>query len=502
MTRPHPRRAGRIATLRTENLGLPPALAAALATAIEPGSDVYLVGGYVRDRLLGRPARDADLAVAGPPRRVAGRLAVATGGHVFPLSPEHSVWRVTLPAPVLDVEYLDITPLRGDIVADLGERDFTVNAVAASPDGSGVVDPFGGIADLERRRLRLVSAAAIAADPIRALRAVRHAVELGLEIEGATAAQLRRDAALVAGTAGERQRDEVMRAFDTPRAADAVRLMDGLGLLASVLPELEPARTCEQPKEHYWNVFDHSVETVAVLDCLLAVDAAAAACVERRAALVGAWPDWPAARWQERLGENRTRRAVLKLIGLLHDVSKPETRSVERDGRVRFFGHPERGAAVAAEIFRRLRFSAREVKLAEVLVENHLRPGQLAAPGEVPTARALYRLFRELGDDVVDLLALNLADGAAAAGPRQTAAQWRAHVAYTGWILKQRVERTELTQPRRLLTGHDLMAELHLPPGPEIGRLLEALAEAEAVGEVTTRDEALAFARGLHSPDP
>jgi poly(A) polymerase len=238
---------------------------------------------------------------------------------------------------------------------------------------------------------------------------------------------------------------------------------------------------------------------VAVLDCLLALTPTGAACAERRAALEAAWPAGVAGRWDEPLGEHRTRRAVLKLIGLLHDVSKPETRSVERDGRVRFFYHPERGALVAAEIFRRLRFSAREVRLAELLIHEHLRPGQLAAPGKEPTARALYRLFRDLGDDVTDLLALNLADGAAAAGPRQTAAQWWAHAAYTGWILRQREERAELTRPERLLTGHDLMAALDLPPGPEIGRLLEALAEAEAAGEVKTREEGLALARELSS---
>jgi poly(A) polymerase len=176
---------------------------------------------------------------------------------------------------------------------------------------------------------------------------------------------------------------------------------------------------------------------------------------------------------------------------------------MQPDGRMRFFGHPERGAAVTEAILRRLRFSAREVKLAERLVADHLRPGQLAPAGESPTARALFRLFRDLGEDVPDLLALNLADGAAAAGPRQTAADWIAYAGYTGWILRQRAERAGLTKARRLVTGHDLMAALGLPPGPELGRVLEALTEAEAAGEVTTREEALALARRLaHLPLP
>src|SRR5215211_9473741 len=121
-------------------------------------------------------------------------------------------------------------------------------------------DPFGGLADLEARAIRLVTPRAIADDPVRALRAVRHAVELGFAVEPASAAQIEHDAPLIAHVAGERQRDEITRALDTDHGADAVRLMDRLGLLGPVLPELDPARTCDQPKEHYWNVFEHSVE--------------------------------------------------------------------------------------------------------------------------------------------------------------------------------------------------------------------------------------------------
>src|SRR5262249_21262407 len=157
-----------------------------------------------------------------------------------------------------------------------------------------------------------------------------------------------------------------------------------------VVPELEATKGCVQPMEHYWDVFEHSVETVAVLDCITAEELEEG-CAARRAVLRDLWPDYAThtRRWSEAIGEGRTRRAVLKLTGLLHDVSKPETRSVQPDGRVRFFGHPERGAAVAAGLFRRLRFTARETHLAERLIADHLRPGQLAAPGEVPTARAL-----------------------------------------------------------------------------------------------------------------
>jgi len=479
--------------------GLPPTVTAALRALAGDGHAVWVVGGYVRDRLLQRPAEDVDIAVAGDPRVLANKIGRGMDGAVFPLSDEHGAWRVTLRHPIDGLTQLDITALRGSVETDLRERDFTINAVAVPPEGGELVDPFDGIADLRARTIRLVTAGAIRADPLRALRAVRHAAELGFAIDPASAEIITRDAGLVVRAAGERQRDELLRALDTPRGAESIRLLDRLALLQHVIPELEAAKGCVQPKEHFWNVFDHSVETVAVLDCILAPAPGGARCRRRVDAIRRHWPaqDAGPARWSELIAERHTRRALLKLAGLLHDVSKPETRTVEADGRIRFFGHSDRGAEVAGAILRRLRFSAREVKLAELLIREHLRPGQLAAPREVPTARALYRFFRDLAGEVPDLLALNLADGAAAAGPRQRPRQWEAHTAYTGWILQQRIERQALTKPKRLLTGNDLIADLGMTQGPELGRILAALTEAEAAGEVTTREEALEYARTL-----
>jgi poly(A) polymerase len=490
---------------------LPPEIGRAVRAAA--GDDAYVVGGFVRDRLLGRVTADLDVAVAAAPRAVANRLRRLLGGNIFPLSTEHGVWRLTLPSPIDGIAGIDVVAMRGTIADDLAERDFTINAMAAPPEGEALIDPFGGLADLQAGVVRVVVPGAIAADPLRALRAVRHAAELGFVVDEDTAAIIRRDGALIRTTAYERQRDELMRVFDSDRAAAGVRLLDALGLLDRVLPELTPAKGCSQPKEHYWDVFEHSVETVAVLDCLLLREPAAGnrqtvahpgpagdqACGRRRQVLRQAWPEevLDRRRWDGDVSVGRSRRALLKLIGLLHDVSKPETRSVQADGRVRFFGHAERGAAVAAAALQRLRFSAREVRITELLIAEHLRPGQLAAPGEEPTARALYRLYRDLGESVPDLLLLYLADGAAAAGPRQTAAQWRAHAAYTGWILRQAAEREALVRRQRLVTGHDLIAELGLTPGPAMGRILDALAEAEAAGEVTTREGALDRARAL-----
>ena len=488
---------------------LPLPLIAALKRAAG-GAPLYVVGGFLRDSLLGRRSPDLDIAVGADPTAVARRLGRALDGAPFPLGAEHGVYRVTLRAPLDGIGHLDVSALRGSVEQDLSLRDFTVNAMAWRPGGTEAagsrqpavggefIDPFGGVADLKAGLLRLVSEGAVRDDPLRGLRAVRFAAEFGFRLDEAAAAVIRRDAPLLARTAGERQRDELARVLDTPVAAPMLRLADDLGLLDVLIPELTPGKGCVQPKEHYFEVFDHEVETVAVLDCILRPAAPVdAPCAERWRTLWEGMPEAEAlrARYSEEVAEGRTYRALLKLTGLLHDVAKPETRRVQPNGRIRFFGHEELGARIAVAALERLRFTARELRLVELLIKDHLRPGQLAGGHNLPTKRALYRFFRDLGDAAPDLLLLNLADHAAARGPEMPAAAWAGHAAYIRWVLEQRSQDEQLVRPPRLVTGHDLMQELGLAPGPLIGRLLEAVREAQAVGRVKTRTQALNLAR-------
>lgn len=478
---------------------LSPVLIAALHRAAG-GAAVYVVGGFLRDSLLGRPSPDLDIAVAADPAAVARRLGSALDGAPFPLGAEHGVHRVNLRRPLDGIGHIDVSALRGTVEQDLALRDFTINALAWQPGAEALVDRHGGAADLAAGVLRLVGDTAVRDDPLRGLRAVRFAAELGFRVEPGAAAVIRRDAALLGRTAGERQRDELARVLDTPVAAAMLRLADDLGLLDVLIPELIPGKGCIQPKEHVYDVFDHEVETVAVLDALLGPpplpdDPQG----DRYAALWQGLPDAAAvrARYDAQAAEGRTHRALLKLTALLHDVAKPQTRAVQPDGRVRFFGHDDIGAQVAAAVLERLRFTARETRLAALLIKEHLRPGQLASGRRLPTRRALYRFFRDLGDAAPDLLLLNLADHAAARGAEMPDEAWAGHAAYIRWILERRSADQELVRPPRLVTGDDLMRGLGLAPGPLIGRLLESVREAQAAGRVKTAAQALSLARTL-----
>jgi len=478
------------------------ALAAARTFFDAQNGEAYVTGGSVRDALLGRPAHDVDLSVAGDPLDLGRRLADALGGAFVALHEEFSIARVVL-RDEHGSHSVDLLPVRGEIESDLSERDFSINAMAMplAPFAEGrrepLIDPCGGRLDLERRLVRALRGDVFRLDPLRLLRAVRLCAELGFALEEQTAALARRDGSLLAQVAPERQRDELVRILESPRAAAGLRLADELGLLEQLLPEIAATRGEKQPPEHYWDVLQHSLETVAALDVLLAPQQPA----DRHWAplwrhLWAEMKELPEV--EKHFGEEASpghgRAGVLKLGGLLHDIAKPDTRTIDDTGRMRFFGHAREGASMVGPILRRLRFSGAEVRLVEAMVREHLRPLQIAKDGP-PSRRALFRYFRDCGDAAIDVLFLSLADHLATVGPRLEWDGWRGHVGVVKHILTQRYADETLTAPPRLLTGHDLMEALGISPGPLVGQLLAAVEEAQGAGEVRSREEGLAVAR-------
>lgn len=492
--------------MTTEDFSPPAALAAVIHSvatlAAANGRAAYVVGGTVRDVLLGRPAQDLDLAVTGEAAPFARRVGEALDGHFVELDEDRGIYRVVLRAPAPDGPmYIDVAAMQGTIDADLRRRDFTIDAMAVEVEGGDVIDPRGGVADLKARIVRMTDAAVFEADPLRLLRCARIAAELRFDVEATTAVEVRARAGDVMRPAGERQRDELARMFGLADAYGGVRLLDGLGLLDVVLPEVAAGRGVTQPPQwHAYDVFEHGMRAVEAMDLMLARERPAS---ER----AWVWEElWSAFAWRERelrahlaeeLSGGRTRASLLKLAALLHDVGKPQSRTVDETGRIRFFGHADGGATIAARIMRRLRFSAAEVRYVSLLVAEHLRPVQLAQVGEAPTKRALYRFNRALGDAMPDVLLLALADAAGSRGPALTSDGWLRHVAYMNSLLVRSMEGVGILHAPPLLTGDEVMAEGGIAPGPMVGRLLEALREAEAIGAVTTADGARAFVRRL-----
>ena len=187
---------------------------------------------------------------------------------------------------------------------------------------------------------------------------------------------------------------------------------------------------------------------------------------------------------------------MLKLAALLHDIAKPQTRTIDATGRTRFLGHPVLGASMADDILERMRLSNMGKDMVHGMVENHLRPLQMSQDGELPTPRAVYRYFRDVGDVAIDTLYLSLADHLAARGPDLDMEGWRRHADIVTHILEVGTHQQTPEKMPRLVTGHDLMQEFSLSPGPHLGLLLDEVNEAQASGVVSTRDEALDLVRG------
>jgi putative nucleotidyltransferase with HDIG domain len=469
----------------------PPARAVlrAVRTAAGRSGSPMLVGGAVRDARLGSaraagPA-DLDVAVESGALDLAARVAARLGGAFVPLDRERGAARVLARGMCLDVTDWRAPTLE----ADLAARDFTVNALAvsvrelSSRGRAGIVDPTGGLADLRARRLRVHDPRVLTDDPLRTLRGVRLEAALGFRLTAKTARAIRAAAPALAAVAAERVRDELLALLALPRAARALRRLDALGLLRVIVPEVEAMRGSTQPAPHRFPVLEHSLRAVAGADTVL-----------EHLRELRPFGDELAAHVAEELGGGVRRAQILKLAALLHDVSKPETRRLI-DGRIRFFEHDVRGAARARDIADRLRLPARARGVLEKLVRHHLRPGHLAAAGGV-TPRARYRFYRDLGEDTRDLLLLALVDGAAVTGVSPRSIWRRATIVrdlLRGW---EETSRAGAEAPP-LVRGEDVMARFGIPPGPEVGRLLERAREAQGLGLVATRDEALAY---LDSP--
>jgi len=466
----------------------------------EQGIKSYLVGGFIRDLCLKRDTADIDIALAADVLEVAPRLADALGSRFIRLDEANKVGRVVVKdkkAPSGDRWQLDFAAFEGSIEQDLARRDFTVDAMAVDLDGLAkgdvsLIDPFNGRADLKDRIIRAVSDTAFSSDAARLLRAARLAAELDFTIDSRTEALIKQNCQLITAVAGERLREEMLRLLAVPDSAQSLFHLDELGLLSAIFPEMAVAKGVGQPKEHFWDVFEHSLKTVAAVDFILHQGRWEYYGEQALAAVP--WSEALARHFARPVSAGSTRRSLLKLAALLHDVAKPQTKALTEDGRTRFLGHGKEGAAIAAEILGRLRFSGKEIKLVEIMIKHHLRPGQMSQE-EMPTRRAIYRYFRDCGEAGIDILYLSLADHLATRGPNLDLTGWQEHACLVEYVMAQHAEQEKLVAPAKLVSGHDLINVFNMKPGPRMGQFLEAVREAQASGELATREEALAFIR-------
>ena len=488
---------------------------------LERRSPVYVVGGAVRDYLLGRDRylTDLDLALAGPVLPLARELADRCGWAFYPLDEERDVARLVRRLGNREngtVLVCDMARIRGgSIQEDLRGRDFTVNALALVLERERppeLLDVCQGVADLEARLLRRVTPRSLVEDPLRLVRAVRLKAQLGFQIEPETRFQIRQLAATVTKASPERVRDELWKALAAPGPADTLEELRHLVLLRTLLPELAATVEVPQSRPHYLDVYRHTLRAVHFAEELrhwLRKPSARTGEVlaPGLAETLAPWRASLQAHFNENMAGGRRRAFWLVWHALFHDVGKAQTHTlqVREDGTVRhrFLGHDKRGAALTAQRLRALQFSRREVLLGQTVVRHHMRPLLLhnRAHGEPLSRRSLFRFFRDTGGKLlgpltgVDVLLLSLADFQATY-PRLEESDWPEFLAHVGQMLAFAFQEDGLqtVQTHPLVDGRTLMARLNLQEGPEVGKLLRKLLEAQAAQEIQTPEEALALA--------
>lgn len=468
---------------------------------VQLDEDAFVVGGFVRNSLLGLPNKDIDIVTTSNSLDCAEIFHRKLGGTLFPVDPSRAIFRLTLQnSDELGISQLDFSQADKGISWDLEQRDFTIDAMAipfqqspSPPSNWEVLDPTGGLDDLNQRSIRMTHPNVFRADPIRVLRATRLASHLKFNIEPETYRMTQRDSFLLAKSSPERIREEFLGILSQPNLEKSLGDLNENSALETVIPELSECKGITQPIEHYWDVYEHSLQTAVMVETILNPR-------YRKDDEIGKaipWHSWLDEYFAETACDGYNRATLLKLAGLLHDVAKPETKSIEPNGKVRFLGHSLIGAEKSGEILSRLRFSNRGITMIQTMIEHHLRPSQISQKDQIPTKKAIYRFFRDVGDVALDTIYLSLADFLAARGPNLSREAWLFNSKRIDHTINEGTRIRQLETEPKLLNGHEISRIFEVQPSPELGELILQVREAQATGAINTKQEAVKLVADL-----
>jgi poly(A) polymerase len=446
---------------------------------------LYLVGGAVRDWLLDKEIKDIDIVC-----RNAETLAKSIAGLkkmtvvAFEKKADEPCYRV-IDRDINEIT-IDFMEMRGNnINEDLKRRDFTINALAIEiiPGNSAVtiIDPLGGQNDLGKRLIRLCSDHAIKNDPLRMLRAIRFSAELGFTIENDTEVSIGQQAFRLNESAPERVMSEMLRIFAVPRCTSYVRKMDQLCLLDVVFPEIQPMRGCSQSSYHHQDVWNHSINVLEKCESILN-------------------------NLEKYFGDHSSvvlnclrkndRLPLLKIACLFHDVGKPHTRNRKSESaRIIFYGHDAKGKDILSEMALRLKISKKSRMLLETLTAEHLHVVNLSKFGVKKST--IIKFFRKLGDNAILSIILSIADTQSKMGPSSNELKKKVYLDWCRKIVAEYVGSLKKQfEEKNLISGKDLM-NLGLIPGPDMGKILNQIREAQDSGMFRNKQDALDFAKSI-----
>ena len=474
-----------------------------------PDTEIYLVGGTVRDMLLNRVSHDLDFVLPSNGISTARKVANILKTDFMILDNERDTGRAIHTEEDGSRTYLDFATYRGaTLEEDLRNRDFTMNAIAFDLKAQTIIDPLNGASDLRTKLIRACSPTSISDDSIRILRAIRQAAYFEFKIEPETRKAMKQAASLLPNVSPERKRDELFKILDGPKPDSAMRALEILGVFPYLLPELSAMKGVTQSEPHIYDVWEHTLSVLGYLESIISalrVGYSAEDTSDLFTGLltlrIGRFREQFAEHFNTLLNADRSVRAALFFAALYHDIQKPATRSIDDSGRIRFFDHDVTGAEVASRRGSDFNLSNDEIERIEKIIRNHMRfhffTSRLEGDKKEPSRKAIYRFFKDADGAGIDLVLLGLADLRGTYGHTLSQEKWTAALDIARILLENYWEKPQETvAPPRLLDGNELMRELDLKPGRIVGQLLEAIREGQATGKISTREEAVSFARG------
>lgn len=438
--------------------------------------EAMMVGGTIRDILLGRTPKDIDIATPNPAKLVAD-LVKAGFTHVL-LDEARDIHRM-----VKEDAHIDITPLNENHINDLLSRDFTVNSIGLILRNNELLDPQGGVKDLSKGLVRALSQDRFIEDPLRLIRAFRIAADMNFSIDPVTLRFITKLSHLVSKPSKERIRDEICWMMEADHSFHLIEELWRTGLLGKLFPEFAAVTSITQNKPHALGLAEHLMWTYKYIEDIIAdIDD-----------VLGQYADDARSVLSKVIAANRKTIIIVKLAALLHDIGKPAT--ITYDEEVHFIGHDKLGAEMIEKRMSEFKFSTAETKAMSMLVENHMRPHNLLKLDEV-SPRAVYRFFRDMDSLAIPSLLIGIAD--AYATEMVPLGGLDNYHEFARTMVEQSIK---IGKPKPILTGQDVMAILKIDPGPIVGQIIDSMLDGQATGEITNKDQAKAFVKSWRPSD-
>ena len=433
----------------------------------------YLVGGIIRDFLTGKTSVDRDIAISGA-EEFAHKIADKFGGTFITLDSVNKIFRVVLPDKT---NFLDISEIEGSTIEeDLKRRDFTINAIAYDLKNDKFIDTTGGINDLENRVLRHISDKNFEDDPLRLLRGFRFFSTTGFRMTEELESAISKYAHLILKPAPERINYELMKLFGGKYAAETLLKMNEFGILEALFPFVKEMKQVPPNTHHHLDLLHHVIETVRQIE--IQYENLTGEVKEHLQKVdFGGFP----------------RINHLKLAGFMHDIGKFSCWTIEENGRHRFIKHADIGAELAIPFLKKMKFSKKQIEYITCMIKNHIYPSNVIAAPDL-NDKIMMRYIRKMEDNVIDNIILAKADRLSARGVDVTEEMIENNMRGLDRLLKFYLEKKDTLKPLpKLLDGKEIMELTGLKPTPQLGKIIEALKEAQLNGDVTNIEEAEVF---------